>query len=723
MEAGALVRVVSGRSSRLVGCTGTVVSFGRQIEVRLDGSDTVCKVNRNELALLSNGSGPQDATGGNKVAGQGIMEEGSIDPDRLEALVNEEDAAIVASLRRRTGPDGRTPTGRTPPPSPSSIASRQFDLEKELTKELAKQDKEAEEAEGAASGSHGSPKPSAAKDLSLVLEESQAAPRGEYYEDEGEADDWKDAEVEHAKNVELVVQWVQARRDRDYGAADRLRSGLRAKGIEPESLEQEAKAELAAQDEEEEGATEEEYYEDDDDSHAANLDLAAQWLSAKRAKDYATADAIRGTLRERGVEPEAMARQLRGGARGGVERGGGRPTVPAPRGARGAPRGVAQPRGGAAAAAAAAVEVDEADEAEAEYLAAEAHDAHVALAAEWLAAKRDKDYTTADRIRRQLRAQGVEPEDLAQEAEWKAGDVLRAQYTGLALRWQQAKRDKDYDTADRIRAELRAKGLEPEELVFAAEDGAYGDGGGGVSGGGEGGGGGGGGGASADPLGSKPASKPSQASSSLGQLLVIDYNVVEELPDELKATYNVVSQKWAGTADVLYTVKADQEQKFRARHAANGEFDLKQTRGGDFPALPSSAAPQMPKLNQGASWGSHLARKPPAASASPQQNGGGDSGALATEREAGARAAAAKPMTEEARQRTQAEAAAKAKAMRHGMDKRAAEEHEANLKLVAKWMQARRERDYITADEIRKQLRAKRVEPDELVLELQQASA
>ena len=40
MEAGALVRVVSGRSSRLVGCTGTVVSFGRQIEVRLDGSDT-----------------------------------------------------------------------------------------------------------------------------------------------------------------------------------------------------------------------------------------------------------------------------------------------------------------------------------------------------------------------------------------------------------------------------------------------------------------------------------------------------------------------------------------------------------------------------------------------------------------------------------------------------------------------------------------------------------
>jgi len=32
---------------------------------------------------------------------------GSIDPDMLDRLVNEEDAAIVASLRRRTG--------RTPP--------------------------------------------------------------------------------------------------------------------------------------------------------------------------------------------------------------------------------------------------------------------------------------------------------------------------------------------------------------------------------------------------------------------------------------------------------------------------------------------------------------------------------------------------------------------------------------------------------------------------------
>ena len=42
----------------------------------------------------------------------------SIDPDTLEAMVNEEDAAIVASLHRHTG--------RTPPPN------RKFDQPAEL---------------------------------------------------------------------------------------------------------------------------------------------------------------------------------------------------------------------------------------------------------------------------------------------------------------------------------------------------------------------------------------------------------------------------------------------------------------------------------------------------------------------------------------------------------------------------------------------------------------
>ena len=63
-------------------------------------------------------------------------------------------------------------------------------------------------------------------------------------------------------------------------------------------------------------------------------------------------------------------------------------------------------------------------------------------------------------------------------------------------------------------------------------------------------------------------------------------------------------------------------------------------------------------------------------------------------------------------------AVARARATQGGMDRRAAEEHELHLKLAAKWVQARRERDYITADEIRRQLRAKKIEPEELATEL-----
>ena len=57
----------------------------------------------------------------------------SIDPDTLEAMVNEEDAAIVASLHRHTG--------RTPP------ASRKFDQATGSTEAAAEGDAEAEHAE------------------------------------------------------------------------------------------------------------------------------------------------------------------------------------------------------------------------------------------------------------------------------------------------------------------------------------------------------------------------------------------------------------------------------------------------------------------------------------------------------------------------------------------------------------------------------------------------
>ena len=83
-----------------------------------------------------------------------------------------------------------------------------------------------------------------------------------------------------------------------------------------------------------------------------------------------------------------------------------------------------------------------------------------------------------------------------------------------------------------------------------------------------------------------------------GQLLVIDYNVIEELPADLGMT--VISQKWGATADVLYNVKADAEEKHRAKHGEKGAFDLRQTRGGDFPSLPgATAAAPLPPLGPG----------------------------------------------------------------------------------------------------------------------------
>ena len=157
---------------------------------------------------------------------QSIVAAASIDPDMLDRLVNEEDAAIVASLRRRTG--------RTPPPSPSSAAARQFDLEAELAIALAAQ------AAAAASGAE------AAAKGALVLGEGYLAAAAAETDDAagaagagvagavGAGAAGGDDKVEHANNLELAMRWVQARRVRDFTAADQIRTLLRAKGVEPE---------------------------------------------------------------------------------------------------------------------------------------------------------------------------------------------------------------------------------------------------------------------------------------------------------------------------------------------------------------------------------------------------------------------------------------------------------------------------------------------------------
>jgi len=79
----------------------------------------------------------------------------------------------------------------------------------------------------------------------------------------------------------------------------------------------------------------------------------------------------------------------------------------------------------------------------------------------WVEAKRAKDFGTADAIRADLRAKRIEPDVVRppgydtvvdEDIEWKLD------------RWVEAKRAKDFDLADQIRAELRAKGIEPDTV-------------------------------------------------------------------------------------------------------------------------------------------------------------------------------------------------------------------------------------------------------------------
>jgi len=124
-----------------------------------------------------------------------------------------------------------------------------------------------------------------------------------------------------------------------------------------------------------------------------------------------------------------------------------------------------------------------------------------ALALQWKEARSIKDYATADDIRSTLRAVGIEAEDLAAElgrrrpaanncqpsnttearappargrdsggAGEEARDAMpRARAEALALEWKEARSQKDYATADGIRATLRAVGIEAEDLYQEIE--------------------------------------------------------------------------------------------------------------------------------------------------------------------------------------------------------------------------------------------------------------
>ena len=227
----------------------------------------------------------------------------------------------------------------------------------------------------------------------------------------------------------LLEAWIEAKRAKDFGRADQIREQLRAKGVEPDNARpshraQQQAAALAA-------------YSapvappQHDATTAAKLD---EWVAAKRAKDFATADRLREELRAMGVEPD-HARPAH-------------PNAPIPMPAIPPPRMMPPPP---------AQHTDPTTNAKLD---------------EWVAAKRAKDFATADRLREELRAMGVEP-DHARPAHPAAGPP---QVDVKLDAWVAAKRAKDFATADRIREELRAMGVEPDHArpAFPAAGGSGG---------------------------------------------------------------------------------------------------------------------------------------------------------------------------------------------------------------------------------------------------------
>uniref|UniRef100_A0A7S4RC45 Uncharacterized protein n=1 Tax=Alexandrium monilatum TaxID=311494 RepID=A0A7S4RC45_9DINO len=80
---------------------------------------------------------------------------------------------------------------------------------------------------------------------------------------------------------------------------------------------------------------------------------------------------------------------------------------------------------------------------------------------QWVQAKRDKDFVTADSIRSDLRSRGIEPDIVRPPGHDAVIDTDVEQKLDL---WVQAKRDKNFGIADSIRAELRAIGVDPDTV-------------------------------------------------------------------------------------------------------------------------------------------------------------------------------------------------------------------------------------------------------------------
>eukprot|EP00928_Gymnodinium_smaydae_P089668 TRINITY_DN73596_c0_g1_i1.p1 TRINITY_DN73596_c0_g1~~TRINITY_DN73596_c0_g1_i1.p1 ORF type:complete len:483 (+),score=57.21 TRINITY_DN73596_c0_g1_i1:128-1576(+) len=93
-------------------------------------------------------------------------------------------------------------------------------------------------------------------------------------------------EPQYSAEVEGVLdRWVEAKRMKDFEAADSIRAELRAQGIDPDTARPNNKSPVIEQ---------------------CDHEALDRWVEAKRAKDFMTADAIRDGLRKRGIDPDTV---------------------------------------------------------------------------------------------------------------------------------------------------------------------------------------------------------------------------------------------------------------------------------------------------------------------------------------------------------------------------------------------------------------------------------
>eukprot|EP00930_Biecheleria_cincta_P043689 TRINITY_DN29981_c0_g2_i1.p1 TRINITY_DN29981_c0_g2~~TRINITY_DN29981_c0_g2_i1.p1 ORF type:complete len:472 (+),score=105.63 TRINITY_DN29981_c0_g2_i1:41-1456(+) len=323
------------------------------------------------------------------------------------------------------------------------------------------------------------------------------------------SDKTKMAQVPSDPYVEAKLdQWVTFKREKKFDEADAIRAELRGIGIEPEILRPADFAGKHAQ------ATQ---AQNDAWAQAASLmtgmaagafrspmltapapkiksgamsfagqgalgagfftpDIEAKldrWVKAKRDKDFIVADALRLDLRSSGIDPDtvrppdytkpagaqaAMIPGLQGAMVPGLQ----------------APRAQVQAQVPGSMAAQIASQLSDFGLGQAASGASGGYDADTqAKLDQWVLAKRAKDFATADFIREELRGIGIDPDHVrpSDKAFGRQGAPALNPATEAKLdQWVRAKRDKDFATADAIRAELRTMGLEPDQLRPAGPD-------------------------------------------------------------------------------------------------------------------------------------------------------------------------------------------------------------------------------------------------------------